>query len=65
MVLAGYRNNALQEHFAYYNNADVKVVVEDRPLGTGGAIKAAWREIGGGEFVVINGDIMTDLDFFP
>jgi NDP-sugar pyrophosphorylase family protein len=65
IVLGGYRNGELQAHFADYQGAEVKVVVEEKPLGTAGAIKAARNEIGAGDFVAVNGDIMTDLDLSP
>ena len=40
-------------------------MVEDRPLGTAGAIKAAQSQVGDEEFVMVNGDIMTDMDLSP
>jgi len=64
VVLGGYKNGELQNHFADHP-ASVKVVVEEKPLGTAGAIKAAQTEIGPGDFVAVNGDIMTDLDLSP
>ena len=35
---------------------------EDRPLGTAGAIRNATGLIDGDEFVVLNGDVITDID---
>lgn len=65
VVLGGYKNGELQKHFSDYKAADVKVLVEEKPLGTAGAIKSAEDVIGTGDFVAINGDIMTDLDLSP
>ena len=39
----------------------LRYVVEDEPLGTGGAVRFAARE-GAGAAVVLNGDILNDLD---
>ncbi len=39
----------------------VEYMVETAPLGTGGAIKFASRDISG-DFLALNGDILTDLD---
>lgn len=38
-------------------------VTEDEPLGTGGAIKLAAREIQGDQFLVVNGDTYSSLDY--
>ena len=65
VVLCGYKNDELRKHFSCYEKAEVRVVVESEPLGTAGAIKAARGAIGSDAFVVINGDIMTDLDLSP
>ena len=36
--------------------------VESKPLGTGGAIKKAGKKIKDNSFIVINGDIITNID---
>lgn len=41
---------------------DVRFVVEDSPLGTGGALKLSATEITTERFVVMNGDSICDLD---
>jgi mannose-1-phosphate guanylyltransferase len=42
---------------------EITWITETQPLGTGGAIVHAMREVGGdGTFVALNGDILTDLD---
>ncbi len=40
----------------------MQYVVEDTPLGTAGAVKMAEELLGGGTFVIISGDAMTDVD---
>jgi len=37
-------------------------VVEDHPLGTAGAVKNVEGHVRDGDFLVLNGDILTDLD---
>ena len=49
--------DAIRDHFG----DALEYVVEDQPLGTGGAIAYAARGLGE-TFVVCNGDILTDLD---
>ncbi|HVM34234.1 MAG TPA: NDP-sugar synthase [Actinomycetota bacterium] len=40
----------------------VEVTHEQEPLGTAGALKNAQALVGGGTFLVFNGDILTDCD---
>ena len=41
----------------------IDYVVDDNPLGTGGAIKNASESISGSKFISINGDTYTDIDY--
>jgi mannose-1-phosphate guanylyltransferase len=41
---------------------NVTYVVEDQPLGTAGAVKNVEEHVGDHDFLVLNGDILTDLD---
>jgi len=41
---------------------NLQYLVEETPLGSGGAIKNAERLLGGETFLVLNGDILTDLN---
>lgn len=61
----GYRWERLKEHFgSSYNGIPISYSIEDEPLGTGGAIKKALSMIRSdeGEFIALNGDIITNLD---
>ena len=60
----GYRPDALRAHFGDGAAAGVRLryVVDPEPLGTAGAIKNAEPELDGRAFLVLNGDILTDLD---
>lgn len=59
----GYKWERLKEHFgSSFNGVKVEYSVETEPLGTGGAIKRALAESSEEEpFIVVNGDIITDL----
>ena len=63
IFLAGYRWEAIREHFGDGSGHGIKVgySVEDSPLGRGGAIKQGYPLASGDEdpIVVTNGDIIT------
>ena len=60
----GYRPDALHAHFGDSSPDGVRFryVVDPEPLGTAGAVKNAEEHLDGGAFLVLNGDILTDLD---
>lgn len=59
----GYLPGAIQEHFDRYPvpGVQIRYVVEDHPLGTGGGIKNAARGLTE-TFLALNGDVLTDMD---
>jgi len=63
IVCSGYKTKMIEN---YLNNQKlgIKITfsVEDKPLGTGGAIKKAGKKIKDESFLVINGDIITNID---
>ncbi|RLG83778.1 MAG: nucleotidyltransferase [Thermoprotei archaeon] len=64
VILAGYRWEKLVQHLGSGKRLGVRIsyVVEDEPLGTGGAIKNAEHVLKDSPFIVMNGDVITDLD---
>lgn len=42
----------------------IKYLREDKPLGSAGGIKAAKALVGEGDFLVLNGDVLTDVDLY-
>lgn len=65
ILLVGYLRDKIIEYIGSGRKFDVKVtyVVEDEPLGTGGALKNAEPVLRNEEkFLVLNGDIITNLD---
>jgi len=63
VVLAGYHREKLIEFLGSGSRFGVSVVyvVEEEPLGTGGAIKNAERVLGDEVFLAVNGDVITDI----
>ena len=63
IVCSGYKTKMIEN---YLNNKKlgIKITfsVEDKPLGTGGAIKKAGKKIKDKSFLVINGDTITNID---
>ena len=63
IVCSGYKTKMIEN---YLNNQKlgIKITfsVEDKPLGTGGAIKKAGKKIKDKSFLVINGDTITNID---
>jgi mannose-1-phosphate guanylyltransferase len=63
ILAVNYMADAIREHLADSElGAEVVVVEEDEPLGTGGAFKNALPEVTGDTFIGLNGDIITSLD---
>lgn len=65
VVACGYRHDAIERYFGDGKKLGVKLVysVEEKPLGTGGAIKRAFSSGGvRGTFVVLNGDTITSIN---
>lgn len=60
----GYLPDGIRGHFGDGSGFGLKLtyVVEDRPLGTAGAVKNVEEYVRDGDFLVLNGDILTDLD---
>lgn len=67
VFLVGYKADKIIEYFSDGSKwgVDIEYSVEDEPLGTAGAIKNASRYIDGEVFLVLNGDIITDLRILP
>jgi D-glycero-alpha-D-manno-heptose 1-phosphate guanylyltransferase len=61
----GYKGDTIKEHFGTcYKNAEVSYVHETSPLGTGGAIRMALKEIQwSGDYILLaNGDTWFEAD---
>ena len=62
VVAGGYKVDMIQEYFKERDAPfDVRIVPEDKPLGTGGAL-GNCRDVVSGTFACFNGDIISSLD---
>ena len=65
IVAGGYKVDLIREYFDKANvDFDVRIVPEDEPLGTGGAL-GNCRDIISGRFACFNGDIVSSLNVGP
>jgi len=64
ILSVGYLAGVVQEHFGdRLGNLHLAYSVEQQPLGTGGAIRAAARLACSDDFFAINGDTYASVDF--
>ena len=65
VVAGGYKVDMIEEYFRTADvDFDVRIVPEDEPLGTGGAL-GNCKDIISGRFACFNGDIVSSLNFAP
>ena len=64
IISSGYKSNLIEKFLKKKKNFGCNIVfsIEKTPLGTGGAIKKALRFVDDESFVVLNGDIITNID---
>ncbi len=64
VVLAvGYLSEKIIDHFqSRFSGMDIDYVIEDAPLGTGGAVRFAMTKITADHVYVFNGDTFLDLE---
>lgn len=58
----GFRADQIVSHLKNIGRGHIEYVVEPEPLGTGGAARFAARDLKN-DFMVLNGDIVSDFDF--
>ena len=63
IICSGYKTEMI-ENYLKNKKLGIKISfsIENKPLGTGGAIKKAAKKIKDKSFLVINGDIITNID---
>ncbi|WP_100182130.1 nucleotidyltransferase family protein [Candidatus Nitrosotenuis aquarius] len=64
IICTGYKTEQIENYLEQKENfgSKIRYSTEKSPLGTGGAIKKAAKLIKEKSFLVINGDIITDID---
>jgi len=65
IICSGYRSKQIEKYLKEkkYFNCKIEFSVEKNALGTAGSIKKAMRMISDKSFIVINGDIITNINF--
>lgn len=62
LLSVGYKHEIITTFFKkQYNTTTIEYVIEDTPLGTGGAIRESLRHMPGDVAVVLNGDTFFDV----
>ena len=65
VVAGGYKVEMIEDYFRTADvDFDVRIVPEEEPLGTGGAL-GNCRDVVSGRFACFNGDIVSSLDLAP
>lgn len=63
ILSVGYKHEVIKKHFRHaFAEMAIEYVVEDEPLGTGGAILKAWPSIKQEHVFVINGDTFFNVN---
>ena len=64
IISSGYRSNKIESFLKKKKNFDCQIIfsIENTPLGTGGAIKKALKHVHEESFLVLNGDVVTNID---
>jgi D-glycero-alpha-D-manno-heptose 1-phosphate guanylyltransferase len=63
IVSAGYKADVIIKYFGdSFDRISIVYAVEEKPLGTGGAVKFALGQISGNETLILNGDTWFPID---
>ena len=64
IISSGYKSNLIEKFLKKKKNFGCEIIFSNEkiPLGTGGAIKKALRYIDEESFLVLNGDVITNID---
>jgi len=64
ILAVGYRYEAIRDYFGEnYKSLSLAYSIETEPLGTGGAIALALKQVAGPQCFVVNGDTYMELDY--
>lgn len=63
VLSVGFKQEKIVDYFGYsFNNIPIEYVIEEKPLGTGGAVKFALQRTKEKNILVINGDTYFPID---
>lgn len=64
ILSVGYKYEIIQDYFdSKYLGLELTYVIEDEPLGTGGAILKSLEKVQSPDIYILNGDTFFDIDF--
>jgi NDP-sugar pyrophosphorylase family protein len=65
IISTGYKGSIIKSYFQNGNNWEINIEYseEEKPLGTGGALRKAGELIDEEQFIVMNGDSFFDIEF--
>ena len=64
ILSVGYKHKCIMEYFKHeYRDMEIEYAVEEKPLGTGGAIKLALGKCNEDRVFILNGDTFFDVDY--
>jgi Nucleoside-diphosphate-sugar pyrophosphorylase involved in lipopolysaccharide biosynthesis/translation initiation factor 2B, gamma/epsilon subunits (eIF-2Bgamma/eIF-2Bepsilon) len=63
LLSVGYKYEIIKDYFGLkYKNMEIEYIIENKPLGTGGAIKEALKHVQENDVLVLNGDSYFNAD---
>lgn len=64
ILSAGYKHEIIKNYFGNrYKGISLDYSIEEKPLGTGGAVKKALKKVAGDKIFILNGDTFFNTDF--
>ena len=64
IICVGYLKEQIIEYLCHRNDCEIVFSKEDKPLGTGGALKKAQSLIKSDHYIVLNGDSFIEIDIY-
>lgn len=63
LLSVGYRYEVIKNYFGLrYKNLNIEYVIENKPLGTGGAIRESLKRVKDRNIIILNGDTLFNID---
>ncbi len=63
LLSVGYKYEVIKSYFGLkYENLDIEYIIENEPLGTGGALRESLNKARGDDVMVLNGDTFFNID---
>jgi D-glycero-alpha-D-manno-heptose 1-phosphate guanylyltransferase len=63
IMAVGYKHEMIMQHYGdRFGNIRIEYSIEQEPLGTGGAVKQAFKKVRNSPVLVLNGDTFFEID---